>query len=75
MLPKLYRDSHCIAVTGDVTLESVPPSELAALLSYHIIPPHPGIDAVWTTPFFKASDGAEIDTAVPDAPLTFEATG
>lgn len=64
---------RCVDAGGD--LQSVPVDTLLTVLSYHIIPPHPQIDAVWTTPFLEASDGADIDTAVPNAPLTFESSG
>lgn len=56
------------------SLEAADPNTVLAILEYHIIPPHPGINAVWTTPFFKASDSAAIATALPNANLNFTTT-
>lgn len=56
---------------GFASLSAIPLSLLQTILYYHIIPPHPFIDALWTTPFFLASDGASIPTAIPNAGLTF----
>ena len=65
---------HSPLLVGYSSLEAIPVSMLQTILYYHIIPPHVAIDALWTTPFFIASDGNGIPTALPGIDLSFSSS-
>lgn len=64
-----------LLIAGGADIATIKPEVLASVLYYHIIPPHAKIDAVWTEVFLRASDGAPIPTAIPEANLKFTTTG